>query len=630
MSNVVKDGFIEWSLLSSKLLSSVNSREDNIHQVHVLAPAFHEIYHFYTAISQNDFERKFSQYFKWTVEPSMMLRCFDIVQLDTGTAVNHALLIITSILERSLGDVVLLCATHCPCLLRDLLMMKELQDLLSHTVVQLLQTLMGPPLSLNLRNVVWHGFPRPGELDVQYVHALLCVTASIGKLLEGQQIREIPHRQMLEITVPTLFSDIDLTDLNVVFQLFAHSTFIAPSVGQFWHLTLELYASCRYGECVVVLLPQLELALRRVFVAVNQCSDRILTAENTVLYTTLDEILDKFLPDGSENQLLSTIGKPYMTLLLDCFHYAHGPRIRDHISHGEVLLTNVSKDMALHLICVGMALASKFCSPDFMKENIELLQSICSRADNYESVYHPISLVKQQTFLAARSLSLWHTMPQPAMDDKGAGFTKDAMDKTQLIQTQTESAYRAVENYVTVLSAEHKIDKSNCYQLLVMDAFSAEVEKSLRSSQINTLYRYHNSTLPTREEEILRLLLRMGKLCVHISEQILDVAENRHRQWQAKQLRSRQRINYKRFLTSIVSISTTLRLIIVIILITVKVLDALKHETVKQWRLVKLFKHVQQFCENMLNYTRTDVNKWDEAQTASCALSDKVQLLQLA
>jgi len=629
MSNVLVDGLLNWSALSSKLSATVNTSEGYKHQVHILAPIFHEIRHYYTEISEIDFEMKFGKYFNWTAEPSKAVKCFSIVRNAASTAVNHALLLITAILEHALGDLVLLRTTRCPFLLRDLLMMTELEDILSQEVVQLLQTLMGPPVSLNLRNVVWHGFTRPGELDIQYVYVMLCVAVSIGKLLEDQQIDEITRRDMFQISVPTLFSGIDLSQLNDAMQLFAHSAFIAPSVVEFWHLSLELFASCQYGECVVVLLPQLELALRRVFVAVNGCSDRILTAENTVLYTTLDEILDKVLPDGSENQLISAIGKPYLTLLLDCFNYPLGPCVRNHVSHGEVLLADISKDTALHLICVCIAFASKFCCGDCSKQNTELVQSVCNKADSYESFYHPVSVLKQQTLLVARSLSLWHLTPQPAIGDLVADCTRDTLDKTKLTQTLAENASKAIENYVCVLSADDKIDKSDCYQLLIVDDFTAEVEKSLRNSQLNTLYRYHHSTLPSREEEIIRLLLQIVKLCVCISEQILDISENRYKLWQAKQLRSRQRANYKKFLTSTVSMSITIRLIVVVILTTVKLFDELKHEAVKQQRLIKLFKYVQKYCENMLSYTRTDTNKWDEAKALSCELSTKVQFLKL-
>jgi len=629
MSNVLVNGLLTWSALSPKLTATVNTSEGYKERVQKLAPVFHKIHDYYAEMSESDFETKFGKYLKWTAEPSKAVKCFSIVRHATSTAVNRALLIITSILEHALGDVVLLRTSQCPFLLRDLLMMKELEDIFLYEVVQLLQTLMGPPISLNLRNVVWHGFTRPGELDVQYVYVVLCVSASIGKLLEDQQIDEIPHRDMVQITVPTVFSGIDLSLSNDAVQLFANSAFVAPSVVEFWHLSLELYASCQYGECVVVLLPQLELALRRVFVAVNGCSNRILTAENSVLYTTFDEILDKLLPDGSENQLISAIGKPSLTLLLDCFNYPLGPCVRNHISHGEVLLADVSKDTALHLICICIAFASKFCSADFSKQNIEVVQSVCNKADSYESFYHPISVLKQQTLLVSRSLSLWHLMPKPAVDDLAVDCTKDITDKTILIQTQTENAARAVENYVTVLLVDDKINKSDCYQLLILDDFTAEVEKLLKNSQLNTLYRYHHSTLPTQEQEIVRLLLRIGKLCVGISEQILDIAENRYRLWQAKQLRSRQRTNYKKFLMCTVSLSVTIRLIIVVILITVKVFDELKREAIKQQTLIKIFKHVQKYCENMLSYTRTDANRWDDAQALSYELCIRLQFLKL-
>jgi len=626
--NVLVDGLLNWSALSPKLTATVNTGEGYKHRVLALASVFHEICHYYTQISETDFEKRFGRYFKWTAEPSKAVKCLSIIRHARSTGVNHALLIITSIIERALGDVVLLRSTQCPCLLSDLLVMTELEDILSHEVVQLLQTLMGSPLSLNLRNIVWHGFVRPGELDIQYVYVMLCVTASVGKLLGDQHIDEIPHRDMVEITVPTVFSDFDLSRSDDAMQLFAHSAFVAPSVVKFWHLSLELYASCQYGECVVVLLPQLELALRRVFVAVNRCSERILTAENTVLYTTFDEILDKLLPDGSENQLLCVIGKPCLTLLLDCFNYPLGPCVRNHVSHGEVLLSDMSKDTALHLVCICIAFASKFCSPDF-KENIELIQSVCAKAESYESFYHPISVLKQQTLLVARSLSLWHLMPRPAVDDLVAECTKDNMDKTTLVHTKTENECKAVENYVTVLLADDIIDKSDCYQLLILDTFTAEVEKLMRSSQLNTLYRYHHCTQPTREEEIIRLLIRIGKLCVCLSEQILDIAENRYRLWQAKQLRSRQRTNYKKFLLTTLPVSLTIRLIVVVILITIQAFDELKHEAVKQKKLIKFFKCVQKYCENMLSYTRTDANRWDEAEALSCNLCTTVQLLKL-
>lgn len=42
------------------------------------------------------------------------------------------------------------------------------------------------------------------------------------------------------------------------------------------------------------------------------------------------------LDDGSTNQLVQELGAPYMEMLLDLLVHPEGPRLRDHISHGEV------------------------------------------------------------------------------------------------------------------------------------------------------------------------------------------------------------------------------------------------------------------------------------------------------
>ena len=35
--------------------------------------------------------------------------------------------------------------------------------------IELLRIMLGPPISLNLRNVIWHGFPQPNELPPRYL-----------------------------------------------------------------------------------------------------------------------------------------------------------------------------------------------------------------------------------------------------------------------------------------------------------------------------------------------------------------------------------------------------------------------------------------------------------------------------
>lgn len=51
-----------------------------------------------------------------------------------------------------------------------------------------------------------------------------------------------------------------------------------------------IFSCYRFDFCIILLLPQLEHGLRRVFAIVNNCPHRALTAESVVLYTTFDEV----------------------------------------------------------------------------------------------------------------------------------------------------------------------------------------------------------------------------------------------------------------------------------------------------------------------------------------------------
>ncbi|OXB65386.1 hypothetical protein ASZ78_017116 [Callipepla squamata] len=46
----------------------------------------------------------------------------------------------------------------------------------------------------------------------------------------------------------------------------------------------------KYADCVILLLPQLEVGLRLLFTTANKCPNRLLTAESSVFYTTFDEV----------------------------------------------------------------------------------------------------------------------------------------------------------------------------------------------------------------------------------------------------------------------------------------------------------------------------------------------------
>lgn len=105
----------------------------------------------------------------WTGCERRFIECFALLKSSNTADYNLCLLLLTSSLEHALGDVYLSysCAPQCPSLLKDLLATQELKEVFGETVIRLLHILIGPPSSLNLRNILWHGFAGPGEVPIQ-------------------------------------------------------------------------------------------------------------------------------------------------------------------------------------------------------------------------------------------------------------------------------------------------------------------------------------------------------------------------------------------------------------------------------------------------------------------------------
>ena len=106
--------------------------------------------------------------------------------------------------------------------------------------------------------------------------------------------------------------------------------------------TFRHHWSEQYGRSCILLLPELEHQLRLIFCAVKDCPARIATAETAIHYTTLDVILSK-----EEAPFMKTFleKKNIYSALLDLLVEPAGPRIRDRLSHGECLLTNIDANI---------------------------------------------------------------------------------------------------------------------------------------------------------------------------------------------------------------------------------------------------------------------------------------------
>lgn len=73
------------------------------------------------------------------------------------------------------------------------------------------------------------------------------------------------------------------------------------------------------------------------------------------------QILAPALPNGTHNQLRTKMGDQYIDMLLDILVHVEGPRLRDHLSHGELLdLDSISQSLCHHILCISLVFAVHF------------------------------------------------------------------------------------------------------------------------------------------------------------------------------------------------------------------------------------------------------------------------------
>ncbi|KAF7460264.1 Hypothetical predicted protein [Marmota monax] len=151
--------------------------------------------------------------------------------------------------------------------------------------MNVLKVFIGSPCGLNLRNVLWHGFASPQEIPPKYCSMMLLLTAGLGQLLKSYlQHTEVTLEHRSFVTLKNLedlivFPDVTSEVLWVLERVMMKSTFILKIMLPYWKFALTKFTSHRFADCTILLLSQLEAGLRRVFAAVNQCPDRLLTAE---------------------------------------------------------------------------------------------------------------------------------------------------------------------------------------------------------------------------------------------------------------------------------------------------------------------------------------------------------------
>jgi hypothetical protein len=331
--------------------------------------------------------------------------------LDDDLKIEFAFLSIFPIFERCLGNVLYSLlnydASKVPFLLKDLVTHAKLYEFFNHSTIYLLKLLFYSPTSLNLRNLCWHGFLNPDQYQEHLIYFLLALIARLNfEISERAASTNIKCREKYSLkkvyiieTNSSLLHNFREKHRDSCLEIIRNSRLIDESRRKLW---IQVYSSNTLSDfdLMVLILPQLEHLIRKLFSLANNFTYEspigVTYKENfncqkasiDEFYFTMNELLEINVTHG--NNLIELIkNDKLLHCLFELFDYLDGPRLRDHLSHGE-LDSLIDDDYFVNFllyICVSLcSLEQETC--DFYSEFSSYFFA------NYEPSFHPISILK--------------------------------------------------------------------------------------------------------------------------------------------------------------------------------------------------------------------------------------------
>ncbi|KAG0235874.1 hypothetical protein BGW42_004520 [Actinomortierella wolfii] len=273
------------------------------------------------------------------------------LRLHESGLYHQAFLLGTSMLDRLVGNIIFTAQgpdAVIPFIMRELLATPCLVTILGLDMLRILWTLVGSPLTLNLRNLSWHGFilPCDGVPMDAYSTMLIIVFMTILEILRKQSFSLI-LRPSSEYYQPSENAKRTKDDFAIRYDhlwrpsenklsevlntegigmyirdLCQYSELVTPGSLKQWREACEHILQFRWppdnnqsvssdqGHCndasllfVMATLPLVEHGLRRIYVRLNKCKpDREHALVGGEYYVTLDVILDALVPEEFFNK----------------------------------------------------------------------------------------------------------------------------------------------------------------------------------------------------------------------------------------------------------------------------------------------------------------------------------------
>ncbi|PNF14215.1 hypothetical protein B7P43_G12221 [Cryptotermes secundus] len=390
-----------------------------------------------------------------------------------------------------------------------------------------------------------------------------------------------------------------------------------------------MICSSRYGQCLMLLLPQMEQVLRSIFCWANGCPERVLTAESTSFYTTLEEILAENITDMKTNKVRAVLGDCLIEMLQDIFVHQKGPRIRDKFSHGECDLCDIPKNLANHIICVALAVIikarkeeksvksnSSLCGTPQLLTNdmnicpshhcsVKLENKIREASKNYVSKFHLSSLLKISVTEVAHKLMEWETYPKPeSVEELRCKKWEEVIqeDGAQLLQLKHD-LWNSVSGIISLNNHDHENNFS-------------DIVGFITEYKILTVFRSKTET------DILNLLKQITDNIQLICKQLEEGLKAKYQLLCSRMLRSRQRETYCRMLNTVPCLHTAVQCVVLIVAINLLHINSVPITSRQEYQhIYRFLKKVLQHVQNLTTYTSVERNRWDEAMALTSCFS---------
>lgn len=486
--------------------------------VTALSDLFQLVTRHLAAVDPETFVHRNKVFMQWLcVDTNQLIHCLQGGQSSCRAIRYCACLQLVAILERSLQNLHWSIDGKTPVILKDLLRSSTLHTFLSPSIVLWLDILVGSPKSLNIRNLLWHGFGSAAENPENFVFVIFFTLLVISRFVHSHslQIASRPFHVLQELKI--ISSHTQLTSSYQPEEFFKIMKTVQVKSAEIFQ-AVQFAQAKHYGLACMLLLTSFEHIMRIAFCVFNECPSRIMTAVNSEYFTTLDVVFEESFGDiHKPNRLYEALPARLRTALNDLLYYPHGLRLRDKLSHMEIYHKSVTKEVWLYTFNIISATVYHFLSDS--PSNYEPLNHI---SNDYVPSHHPISELVEE--LQTLEVQTGHVMEI----ETDIELVSEVAGRSNLLV----SCDKLLEYFSATKGTRHP----SLVNLLFADVSTAA---SPRSLAVSSVFRPLS--------EWCKWLHSICHNMVKTTDQIICFHKSWNEMYQRKTLRSRQRKNFDMF-----------------------------------------------------------------------------------